>query len=99
MYIADLSATTNSQAYLSVRVVVTEMNVTFQINMADREYDEFREREGWKERKERKEYVFSMALLAHSGTRPLIQFRNHFSQMIGLLERVISTLQGRYLNT
>jgi hypothetical protein len=40
-----------------------------------------------------------MALPAHSGTRPLIQFRNHFSQTVGLLGRVISPSQGRYLNT
>jgi hypothetical protein len=43
--------------------------------------------------------LFSMALPAHSGPRPLIQFRNHFSQMVGLLGRVISLSQGRYLNT
>jgi hypothetical protein len=42
---------------------------------------------------------FSTALLAHSGPRPLIQFRNHFSQTIKLLGRVISPSQGRYLNT
>jgi hypothetical protein len=29
----------------------------------------------------------------------LIQFRNHFSQTVGLLERVISPSQGRYLHT
>jgi hypothetical protein len=40
-----------------------------------------------------------MALVAHSGPRPLIQFRNHFSQTVGLLGRVISSSQGRYLNT
>jgi hypothetical protein len=40
-----------------------------------------------------------MALPAHSGPWPLIQFRNHFSQTIGLLWRVISPSQGRYLNT
>jgi hypothetical protein len=40
-------------------------------------------------------FFFSMALPAHSGPRPLIQFRNHFS----LLGRVISPSQGRYLNT
>jgi hypothetical protein len=28
---------------------------------------------------------FSMSLPAHSGPRPLIQFRNHFSQTVGLL--------------
>jgi hypothetical protein len=42
---------------------------------------------------------FSMALPAHSGPWPLIQFRNHFSQTVGLLGRVISPSQGRYLNT
>jgi hypothetical protein len=42
---------------------------------------------------------FSMALPARSGPRPLIQFRNHFSQAVGLLGRVISPSQGRYLNT
>jgi hypothetical protein len=40
-----------------------------------------------------------MALPAHSGPRPLIQFRNHFSQTVGLLGRVISPSQDRYLNT
>jgi hypothetical protein len=35
--------------------------------------------------------TFSVALPAHSGPRPLIQFRNHFSQSVGLLGRVIST--------
>jgi hypothetical protein len=34
--------------------------------------------------------VFSMALPAHSGPGPLIQFRNHFSQLVELLGRVIS---------
>jgi hypothetical protein len=42
---------------------------------------------------------FSVALLAHSGPRPLIQFRNHFSQTAGLNARVISSSQGLYLNT
>jgi hypothetical protein len=41
----------------------------------------------------------SMARSAHSGLRPLIQFLNHFSQTVGLLGRVISPSQGRYLNT
>jgi hypothetical protein len=41
----------------------------------------------------------SMALPAHSGPRPLIQFRNHFSQTEGLLGRMIGPSQGRYLNT
>jgi hypothetical protein len=40
-----------------------------------------------------------MALPAHSGPWPLIQFRNHFSQIGGLLGRVISSSQGLYLNT
>jgi hypothetical protein len=43
-------------------------------------------------------FFFPMALPAHSGPRPLIQFRNHFSQTVGLLGRVISPSQGRYLN-
>jgi hypothetical protein len=42
---------------------------------------------------------FSMALPAHSGPRPIIHFRNHFSQTVGLLGRVISPSQGRYLHT
>jgi hypothetical protein len=41
---------------------------------------------------------FSMALSAHSGPWPFIQFRNHFSQTVGLLGRVISPSQGRYLH-
>jgi hypothetical protein len=40
-----------------------------------------------------------MALPAHSGPWPLIQFRNHFSQTVGLFEWVISSSQGLYLNT
>jgi hypothetical protein len=44
-------------------------------------------------------FFFSMALPAHSGPWPLIQFCNHFSQTVELLGRVISQLQGRYLNT
>jgi hypothetical protein len=40
-----------------------------------------------------------MALPAHSWPRPLIQFSNHFSQSVGLLGRVISPSQDRYLNT
>jgi hypothetical protein len=40
-----------------------------------------------------------MAVPAHSGPRPLIQFRNHFSQAVGLLRRVISPSQDRYLKT
>jgi hypothetical protein len=42
---------------------------------------------------------FPIALLAHLVPRPLIQFRNHFSQTVGLIGRVISPSQGRYLNT
>jgi hypothetical protein len=38
-------------------------------------------------------------LPGHSGPWPLIQFRNHFSQTVGLLGRVISPSQGRYLTT
>jgi hypothetical protein len=37
-------------------------------------------------------FYFSMALPAHSVPRPRIQFRNHFSQTIGLLGRVIRPL-------
>jgi hypothetical protein len=40
-----------------------------------------------------------MALPDHSGPWPLIQFRNHFSQMVGHLGRVISLSQCLYLNT
>jgi hypothetical protein len=40
-----------------------------------------------------------MALPAHSGPRPLIQFYNHFTQTVGLLGRVISPSQGHYVNT
>jgi hypothetical protein len=43
-------------------------------------------------------YIFSMAFPAHSGPWRLIQFRNHFSQTVGFLERVISFSQGSYLN-
>jgi hypothetical protein len=45
------------------------------------------------------DFSFSMVLPAHSGARPLIQLRNSFSQTVGLLGRVISPSQGRYLNT
>jgi hypothetical protein len=38
-----------------------------------------------------------MASPAHSVPRLLIQFRNHFSQTVGRLGRVISPSQGRYL--
>jgi hypothetical protein len=40
-----------------------------------------------------------MVLSAHSEPWPLIQFRNHFSQTVGLLRRVISPSQSLYLNT
>jgi hypothetical protein len=44
-------------------------------------------------------FFFTMALPAHSRPGPLIQFRDHFSQTVGLLGRVISSSQGLYLNT
>jgi hypothetical protein len=44
-------------------------------------------------------YIFFIGSLAHSERRPLIQFRNHFSQTVGLLGRVISPSQGCYINT
>jgi hypothetical protein len=40
-----------------------------------------------------------MDLPAHSGPRPLIRFRNHFTQTVALLGRVIIPSQGLYLNT
>jgi hypothetical protein len=43
--------------------------------------------------------IFSMVLPAHSVPWPLTKFRNHFSQTVGLLGRVISPSQGPYLNT
>jgi hypothetical protein len=43
------------------------------------------------------ELFFSMALPAVSGRRPLIHFRNRFSETVGLLERMISPSQGRCL--
>jgi hypothetical protein len=46
-----------------------------------------------------REFVFTMALPAHSGRRPLIQFHNNFSQTVGPVGRVISPSQGPYLNT
>jgi hypothetical protein len=47
-----------------------------------------------------REYTcFSIALPAHSVTWPLIQFRNHLLQTIGLLGRVINLSQGLYPNT
>jgi hypothetical protein len=45
------------------------------------------------------ELFFLMSLPAYWGPWPLIQFRNHFSQTVGLLGRVISPSQGNYLNT
>jgi hypothetical protein len=45
------------------------------------------------------QYFFSMALPTHSGPKPLIQFRNYFSQTVGLLGRVIRPSQGPYLNS
>jgi hypothetical protein len=42
---------------------------------------------------------FSIALPAHSGPWPLIQFRNHLLQTVGFLGRVISPSRGLYLNT
>jgi hypothetical protein len=44
-------------------------------------------------------FSFYLALPPHSGPRPLTQFRDHFSQTVGLLGRVISPSPGRYLNT
>jgi hypothetical protein len=44
-------------------------------------------------------FSFSMALPDHSGSWPLIEFRNHFSQTVGLLGRVSNLSQGLYLNT
>jgi hypothetical protein len=44
-------------------------------------------------------FIFSMALPAHSGPRPLIQFRNHFLQTVGLLGRMGNPSQRLYLNT
>jgi hypothetical protein len=41
--------------------------------------------------------VFFNGSSAHSGSRPLIQFRNHFSQTVGPLGRVISPSEGRYI--
>jgi hypothetical protein len=35
-------------------------------------------------------FFFSMAPPVHSGSWPLSQFRNHFSQTVGLLGRVVS---------
>jgi hypothetical protein len=44
-------------------------------------------------------YFFSIVPPAHSGPRPLIQFRNYFLQTVGLLGWLISPSQDRYLNT
>jgi hypothetical protein len=44
-------------------------------------------------------FFFPMALPDHSGPRPFIQLRNHLLKSVGLLGRVISPLQGLYLNT
>jgi hypothetical protein len=41
---------------------------------------------------------FTMALPTHSGPWPLIHFRNHVPQTVGLLGREISSSQGLYLN-
>jgi hypothetical protein len=43
-------------------------------------------------------FLLSMALPARSRPWSLIQFRNHFSQTVGLLGRVINPSQGPYLN-
>jgi hypothetical protein len=40
-----------------------------------------------------------MALQPFVGPWPLLQFRNIFTQTVGLLGRVISPSQGRYLHT
>jgi hypothetical protein len=44
-------------------------------------------------------FFLSMALSAKLWPRPLNQFRNNFSQPIGLLGQVISPSQSRYLST
>jgi hypothetical protein len=43
---------------------------------------------------ESKTLFISMVISAHSGTRPFIQFCNHFSYIVKLLGQVISPLQG-----
>jgi hypothetical protein len=43
-------------------------------------------------------FFFPMALPAHSGPSPLLQFRNHILETVGLLGRVISPSQCRYLH-
>jgi hypothetical protein len=92
----------------NLRQIRRMMASTFSLFVPKREGKGERERRGW-----RKFYIeglnnlqtsaniifFSMALRAHSGPRPLIQFRNHFSQTVGLLGRVISPSQGLYLIT
>jgi hypothetical protein len=40
----------------------------------------------------------SVALQPFVGPWPLLQFRNHFSQPVGLLGRVVNQSQGRYLH-
>jgi hypothetical protein len=40
-----------------------------------------------------------MALQPFVGPWPLLQFRNHFAQTVGLLGQVISPSQGLYLHT
>jgi hypothetical protein len=44
-------------------------------------------------------FFFSVTLPAHSRPRPVIQFRNHFSQTVGHLGGVISPSQCLYINT
>jgi hypothetical protein len=44
-------------------------------------------------------FFFPMALPANPDPRPLIQFRRHFLQPVGLLGQVISPSKGLYLNT
>jgi hypothetical protein len=43
--------------------------------------------------------IFPKALTAFTGPWPLLQFRNNFLQTVGLLGRVISPRQDRYLYT
>jgi hypothetical protein len=44
------------------------------------------------------DFLFQWLFQPIQGPRPLIQFRNHFPQTVGLLGRVISPSQGLYLN-
>jgi hypothetical protein len=45
-------------------------------------------------------YYLSSSSVTLTGPWPLLQFRNHFfTQMVGLLGRVISSSHGRYLHT